>query len=606
MVPFQLSALKDEAQNAAPSHAIENFEIAAGLKTGEFYGMVFQDSDIGKWIEAAAYSLMLQKDEELESEVDRIVDIIALAQQSDGYLNTYFILKEPDMRWKNLRECHEMYVAGHMIEGAVAYYQATGKDKFLNVMRKMADHIYEKFGPGKEEGYDGHQEIELALYRLYSVTGDAKYTELADLLLARRGTEPNYFLEEFEKIKRGGKKVHWGGIDRAGLAYSQSHEPVRKQKRAVGHSVRALYMYSGMTDEAAHTGDPELIKVLDILWDNVVNKQMYITGGLGSTHHGEAFAEDYELPNDTVYAETCASIAFIFWAKRMLKLRRKGEIADEMERALYNTVLAGSNLEQNKYFYVNPLEVIPGVSGHNPGLRHALPERPPWFGCACCPPNLARLLLSLYDYAYDLNGDELNIHLYIDGTVELDGVKITHTGNYPWDGELNWKITCERKIKVALRIPAWGRQGSLMIPGKEAVVSKDGYKIIELEPGENNITLSIDMALRRVYTNPVVRENIGCVALMRGPIVYCFEGVDNPEPLCALRLPKDAEISAETETGGILKDMTVLKMPGLKAVSSEALYSKNAPEYTPQELKAIPYFAWNNRGLNEMRVWISE
>jgi DUF1680 family protein len=338
---------------------------------------------------------------------------------------------------------------------------------------------------------------------------------------------------------------------------------------------------------------------------------MYITGGLGATNHGEAFAEDYDLPNDSVYAETCASIAFMFWAKRMLKLHRKGEIADEMERAIYNTVLAGSNLECNKYYYVNPLEVIPGISGKSPGYRHALPERPAWFGCACCPPNLARLLLSLYDYAYDLNGDELNIHLYIDGTAEWDGVKVTHTGNYPWDGELNWKIKCGRKIKVALRIPVWSRiyPAVNITSGKYAhkiTGFEDNYCLIELEAGEHDIRLSLDMSVRRIYANPTVRHNTNRVALMRGPIVYCLEGVDNPEPLSALRLPRYAEIRTETEADGILKNMRVLKMQGLKAAVNGALYSENAPEYTPQELKAIPYFAWANRGLNEMRVWMNE
>jgi hypothetical protein len=597
MIPFQLAALKDEVAGAEPSRAIRNFEIAAGLKTGEFHGMVFQDSDVGKWIEAAAYSLMLKEDAELENEIDKIIDIIEKAQHADGYLNTYFTLKEPEMRWKNLRECHEMYVAGHLLEGAVAYFEATGKEKFLNVMRRNIEHIYERFGDGKIEGYPGHPELELALYRLFKVTGEQKYAELADLFTNRRGTEPNYYLDEYDKMIKAGEKVHWGDIDREGLIYSQSYEPLREQKRAVGHSVRALYLYAGAADEALRTGDKELISALNTLWDNVVNKQMYITGGLGATRHGEAFAEDYELPNDTAYAETCASIAFCFWAKRMLKLNRKSEIADEMERMIYNTILAGSNLTHDKYYYVNPLEVIPGISGkHNSDYCHALPERPPWFGCACCPPNIARFMLSLYDYAYDFTDDELCIHLYVDGTVEWDGVKVTSTGNYPWGGELCWRIHCDRKIKVYLRIPQWCRGAQC--------ASEDGYQLHELEAGEHEIILSLDMNVRRVYCNPAVRANASCVALMRGPLVYCFEGVDNPAPLCALRLPESAEITTETEEDGALKGMTVLKMQGLKAKITDALYTQSAPEYENYELKAIPYFAWANRGLNEMRVWI--
>jgi hypothetical protein len=592
MIPFQLSVLKDEVPGAAPSHAIRNFEIAAGMKQGEFHGMVFQDSDVGKWLEAAAYSLMLKPDSELESEADRIIGIIAAAQGADGYLNTYFTLKEPDMRWKNLRECHEMYVAGHLLEGAVAYYEATGKDEFLNVMRRNIEHISEKFGQGKAEGYPGHPELELALYRLYGATGELRYAELADLFTRRRGQEPNYYLDEYEKIINSGGKPHWGGIDRAGLIYSQSHEPLRMQKRAVGHSVRALYLYAGAADEAIRTGEKELISALDTLWDNVVNKQMYVTGGLGSTKHGEAFAEDYELPNDTVYAETCASIAFVFWAKRMLKLHRRADIADEMERMIYNTILAGASLGHDKYYYVNPLEVIPGISGVSPDYNHALPQRPAWFGCACCPPNMARLLLSLYDYAYECSNDELCIHLYVDGTAQWDGVSVTHTGNYPWDGELSWRIKCDRKIKVALRVPAWSGDG--------------GYRIHELEAGEHELSLSLDMRVRRVYVNPAVRANANCVALMRGALVYCFEGVDNPAPLCALRLPQSAVITAETEPDGILKGMTVLKMRGQRARASAELYAERPPEYETQELKAIPYFAWANRGLSEMRVWINE
>ena len=616
MVPYQLSMLKDEIPGAEKSQAIGNFEIAAGLKEGEFYGWVFQDSDVGKWIEAAAYSLMLKRDEELEVEVDRIVDIVAQAQQPDGYLNTYFTLKEPDMRWRNLRECHEMYVAGHMIEGAVAYYKATGKSKFLDVMRRMADHIYEKFGPGKLESYDGHQEVELALYRLYGATSDKKYAELANLFIDRRGTEPNFFLLEYDKLKSEGKRHHWGGADRASLEYSQSHKPVREQERAVGHSVRALYMYTGATDQAIETGDAELVSAMDRLWDNVVRKQMYITGGLGSMVYGEAFGPDYDLPNDRVYAETCASIAFMFWAKRMLKLRKgksgRGQVADEMERALYNTVLAGTNLECDKYYYVNPLEVVPEISGKAQGYKHVLPERPGWFGCACCPPNLARLLLSLHDYAYSLDGNELDIHLYIDGTVEYDGVSVTHTSNYPWDGELNWRIKCDKPLKVALRVPSWSKKGSFTANSAkslDAEAAKDGYFVTELEAGEHTINLSLDMRVRRVYTNPIVRQNANCVALMRGPMVYCLEGVDNPIPLSALTLPKDAQISVEEEKSGVLSGMSVLKMMGSRAESGNelySLYSDAEPAYKPQELRAIPYFAWANRGLTEMRVWINK
>lgn len=604
MIPFQLKALKDEVEGAEPSHAVENFEIAAGLKTGEFYGMVFQDSDVGKWIEAASYSLMIQKDEALEQEIDRIIEIVAKAQQPDGYLNTYFTVKEPEMRWKNLRECHEMYCAGHLIEGAVAYFQATGKTRFLNVMRGMADHIYDMFGPGKLEGYPGHPVLEMALYRLAAVTGEEKYTVLADLLIDRRGAAPNYFEAEFEKL---GGKEHFKGLKSLGMEYCQAHKPLREHDRAVGHAVRALYLYAGATDEAAAKGEPALIEAMDRLWNNVVTQQMYITGGFGATHHGEAFAEDLELPNDTVYAETCASVAFVFWARRMLKLHMRGDIADEMERALYNTVLSGSNLACDKYFYVNPLEVIPGISGESTDYRHVLPERPAWFGCACCPPNMARLLLSLHDYAYGFDGKQLDIHLYADGKVSFDGLTVTHTSNYPWEGALHWSVSCDHPLKVALRIPGWSKHNILRVDGMELPPTvEDGYCRLELTAGQHEIDLDVTLAIRRVYANPAVRADAGCVALQRGPVVYCVEGVDNGDALCALHLSRQAQIAAVPVDDGLLNGMTVLKTTALRAVPTAELYSDEPPVMMEQPLTAIPYFAWGNRGLNEMRVWIPE
>lgn len=604
MIPFQLKALKDEVPGADPSHAIENFEIAAGLKTGEFYGMVFQDSDVGKWIEAAAYSLMFHKDEALEQEIDRIVEIVAKAQQPDGYLNTYFTVKEPDMRWKNLRECHEMYCAGHLIEGAVAYFQATGKRRFLDVMRGMADHIYDMFGPGKLEGYPGHPVLEMALYRLAAVTGDDKYTVLADLLIDRRGASPNYFEAEYEAL---GGKEHFAGLKSLGMEYCQAHKPLREHDRAVGHAVRALYLYAGAADEAAAKGDPALIEAMDRLWNNVVTKQMYVTGGFGATHHGEAFAEDLELPNDTVYAETCASVAFVFWARRMLKLHMRGDIADEMERALYNTVLSGANLACDKYFYVNPLEVIPGISGKSIDYRHVLPERPAWFGCACCPPNMARLLLSLHDYTYGFDGKQLDIHLYADGEVSYDGVTATHISNYPWEGALHWNITCDQPLTVALRIPGWSKCNALKLDGADMPLkATDGYCYLTLDAGKHEIDLDVDLSIRRVYANPAVRADAGCVALQRGPVVYCVEGVDNGDALCAIRLPREAQITTETVNEGMLYGMTVLKANALRVAPTTALYTDAPPSLLEQPLTAIPYFAWGNRGLNEMRVWIPE
>lgn len=606
MIPFQLRALKDEIPGAEPSHALENFKIAAGEKEGEFYGFVFQDSDVGKWIEAASYSLRLHKDEALEKEIDSIISLIGRAQQPDGYLNTYFTVKEPNMRWQNLRECHEMYSAGHLIEGAVSYYLATGKRQFLDIMIRMADHIYDKFGPGKCEGYPGHPELELALYRLADVTHQEKYKELANLLLDRRGTEPNYFREEMARL---GDKEHFRDLKAFGLSYCQAHKPLREQERAVGHSVRAFYLYAGAADAAAATQDPSLIAALDRLWENVVSKQMYVTGGFGATCHGESFAEDYELPNDLVYAETCASIAFIFWAKRMLRLHRRGRIADEMERALYNTVLSGANLAYDRYFYVNPLEVLPGISGTRTEYRHVLPERPPWFGCACCPPNMARLLLSLYDYAYDFDGHTLGIHLFVDGSVAYDSISVSHSSQYPWDGALQWSIQTEKEITLALRIPGWGQQNELVVDGKVMSIEdtqKDGYCYVTLGAGQHTVSLTVKMQIRRNYAHAHVRADAGCVALQRGPIVYCLEEVDNGGALCALRLPRESIPEAIPCTGSALEGMMQLKTKGLRLQPGESLYDSMPPEAIPQDIVAVPYFAWGNRSLGEMRVWIHE
>jgi len=357
VIPYQYEALHDRIPNVEPSYAIRNFRIAAGLEEGEFGGMVFQDSDVAKWLEAVGYSLMAHPDPELEWRADEVIDLVAMAQHPDGYLNTYFTVKEPGKRWTNLLDCHELYCAGHMIEAAVAYYLATGKRKLLEVVCKFVDHIDTVFGDGegKLPGYDGHQEIELALVKLYGVTGDEKHLRLAKYFIDKRGTEPHFFLQEWER--RGGIS-HWGKVKRpVNLEYHQAHKPVRDQDVAVGHAVRAVYMYTAMADLARLTRDESLLAACDKLWNNIVTRQMYITGGIGSTHHGEAFTFDYDLPNDTVYAETCASIGLIFFASRMLQLRARGEYADVMERALYNTVLAGMAQDGRHYFYVNPLEV---------------------------------------------------------------------------------------------------------------------------------------------------------------------------------------------------------------------------------------------------------
>jgi DUF1680 family protein len=374
MIPYQWEALNDRVPDAEPSHAIENFRIAAGEAEGEYYGMVFQDSDVAKWLEAVAYALSARRDEHLEKLADEVIALIGRAQQPDGYLNTYFTVKEPGKRWTNLRDCHELYCAGHMMEAAVAYYEATGKRELMDIMTRMALNIDTVLGPeeGKLHGYPGHQEIELALIRMYGATGDPLMLKLARYFIDERGKKPNFFHQEHEK--RGG--AYHFPIHKLGDSYAQNHLPVREQTALEGHSVRALYMATGMADLARVTGDESLVLACRKLFDNLVKHRMYITGGVGSTHHGEAFTFDDDLPNDTVYAETCASIALCFFARALLQIEIDSRYSDAMELALFNTCLAGMSLDGHNFFYVNPLEVWPEASKKDPEKKHVLQSGP--------------------------------------------------------------------------------------------------------------------------------------------------------------------------------------------------------------------------------------
>jgi len=618
VIPYQYEALHDRVPNVEPSHAIRNFRIAAGLEEGEFGGMVFQDSDVAKWLEAVGYSLMTHPDPELERRADEVIDLVAQAQQPDGYLNTYFTIKEPGERWTNLLDCHELYCAGHMIEAAVAYYQATGKRKLLDVVCRFVDHIDSVFGDedGKLPGYDGHQEIELALVKLYGVTGDEKHLRLAKFFIDKRGTEPHFFLQEWER--RGGIS-HWGGVRRpVHLEYHQAHKPVREQEVAVGHAVRAVYMYTAMADLARLTGDESLLAACDRLWNNIVTRQMYITGGIGSTHHGEAFTFDYDLPNDTVYAETCASIGLIFFASRMLQLRARGEYADVMERALYNTVLAGMAQDGRHYFYVNPLEVWPDASRRNPGKHHVRPVRPGWFGCACCPPNVARLIASLGQYAYGAAEDTAYVHLYVGGETDIQvagqDVKLQVNSGYPWDGRISIKVTGVQghRFRLAVRVPGWSPESRLMVNGQEHAIEElvaDGFAYIDRDWQDGDeVVLELDMSARRIYAHPSMRANAGKVALQRGPLVYCLEEADNGAPITSLMLPADAHLSSRFDAQ-LLGGCTVIEADGWRDDSEawgEALYQTAAKRRQRAKLTFIPYYLWANRGEGEMAVWVRE
>lgn len=611
-LPYQWDALNDRIPDAEPSYCMRNFHAAAGKCKEKHAGFVFQDSDAAKWLEGVAYSLMWHPDAELEAIADGAIDDIVAAQQPDGYLDTYYILTGLEKRWTNLMDHHELYCAGHMLEAAVAYYEATGKCKLLDAMLRLMDHIAEIFGSeeGKRPGYPGHPVIEMALMRLYETTKEEKHLKLAEYFVRQRGQAPQYFEQE---MQQNGNRCYWekGPLQ---MAYYQAHKPLTEQEDAVGHSVRALYLYSGLADVARVTGAQDLTEACLRLWNSVTRKRMYITGAVGSSQYGEAFTFDYDLPNDTVYGETCAAIALVFFAQRMLRLQARGEYADVMERALYNGVISGMQLDGMKFFYVNPLEVVPEACEKDGHKTHVRPERQKWFGCACCPPNLIRLMTSLHRYACSAEGNTLFAHLYLSGSAEAEvngrTVKLETATRYPWDGDVCMKLNTEGEMTLALRIPGWCSGFSIAVNGEDAPFElRDGYAYLTRCWHEaDEVQLHLPMPVKLYRANPLVREDAGQLAVMRGPIVYCLEEADNGRNLHLLRLGNtrgdDFAVCYEENTlGGV----NVLVSPGLRETESwaaEGLYAEEELSAQPVTLRWIPYYAWANRGVGEMRVWV--
>ena len=597
-IPYMEKILRDEVPGAEKSHAISNFRMAAGEETGEFYGMVFQDSDVAKWLEAAAYSLALKPDKELEARVDDVVALIGRCQQPDGYLDTYFTVKEPENRWANLLECHELYCAGHMIEAGVALHEAAGKDELLHICIRLADHICDRFM--QVEGIPGHQEIEIGLMRLYHATGNAKYRDMALRFLDLRGQDPQWF----EKHTPKHPGVHYGGYDiiAEDTAYNQSDVPVREQTVARGHAVRQLYMLTAMADAAADTGDAELIAACDRLFDNITQKQMYVTGAVGSTPHHEAFTVDYDLPSDRCYGETCASVAMTFFAHNMLAIKPDGRYADLMELELYNAALAGMSQDGKRFFYVNPLTVDTSVSGIVPGYEHVLPQRPAWHACACCPPNLARLIASLGKYLWSEDEGTVYSHLFIGSEVETRYGRISMTSGYPWEGKAEYTIHDGGSFALAIHVPQHTEKLCIQINGEAAAcITDNGYFRVQRDwqPGDC-VSVTFDMPVRRIHANPRVRDAAGKVALARGPLVYCVESVDHDAALPAIVLPESAVVHTTVE------EMVVLCAEGIAQYASDGLYSVDAAKAMPISIRAIPYFAWGNRAPGDMQVWIRE
>lgn len=602
VIPFQYDILCDKVENAEKSGVRDNFIFAAkalrGEKHGDFYGMVFQDSDAAKWLEAVAYSLAVFPDQELEKTADELIDRIADAQDCDGYLNTFFTVKDRDKRWTNLLEGHELYCAGHMMEAGCAYYEVTGKRKLLNVCLKNAQHIYDRFITGKAQGYPGHSEIELALMKMYRVTGEKFCLELAGHFVNVRGVDTSFFERECQN-----RTWQVWGMSPGDLKYNQSHQPVRQQTQAVGHSVRAVYLYTAMADLANETNDEELKKACEALFESITQKRMYITGGIGSTVHGEAFTCDYDLPGDTAYAETCASIGLMFFMSKMLEGGADSHYADIMERAFYNGVLSGMSLDGRSFFYVNPLEVIPGITEQAVTKWHIKTLRPSWYPCACCPPNLARLISSIGKYAYGENESTAFCHLYAAGKISFqNGLTIRCETEYPYGFSIMYKVESGEKT-LAVRIPSWSEKYTLT-KNKQPVAAKwqNGYAYIDCKKGDE-ILLTLDDKPYFVYASSKVPALTGKKAVMRGPLVYCFEGVDNENDILSLRLGNQITIGEkDSRLGGAVK----LNVSAARLMGKSDLYSRQKPKVKRCMATAVPYYTWCNRGENQMRVWMDD
>ncbi|GAA6265652.1 glycoside hydrolase family 127 protein [Ruminococcus sp. f11] len=616
IIPYQWEAMNDRIPDAESSHCLENFKIAAGRAKGDFYGAVFQDTDVAKWLEAVGFSLACYPDEALEKTADEVIDLIADAQCEDGYINTYFTIKEPDKRWTDLCEGHELYTAGHLMEAAVAYYEGTGKRKFLECMCRFADLICDTFGTeeGKIHGYPGHEEVEIGLVKLARVTDNLKYLKQAKYFIDARGVGENYFMKE---MSRPDYKLIFPEFADYTPEYSQSHKPVREQTTAEGHAVRAVYLYCAMADLAEAYQDEGLLNACKTLWNNIVEKRMYITGGIGSSGYLERFTVDYDLPNEYNYSESCASIGLALFGLRMAQITGESQYMDVVERALYNTVLAGIALDGKSFFYVNPLEVWPPACMEGTSKKHVKPIRQKWFGVACCPPNIARTLASLGQYVYSQKPEkkELYVNLFVSNETEFDWNKdkifVKLQTEFPWVNtySLEVKNVPADGMDLMLRVPDYAQNYQVKADGniyEENKESEKGYRRVHVEK-DTKVEVSFAAPAKFVYANPQVRADSGKVAIVRGPLVYCLEEIDNSQNLPAIFVDTDAALREEKSDlfGGII----TVKARGKKIVESsvsDSLYSGQKPQLEDVELTAIPYPYWNNRGEGEMLVWMKE
>ncbi len=610
-IPYMWNALNDAIPGVAPSGCISNFEIAAGLKEGKFVGYCFQDSDLWKWIEGAAYSLATHPDPALEAQVDSAIELAGKAQQPDGYLDTYYIINGLDKRFTNLRDMHEMYVAGHMFEAAAAYFDTTGKDALLKMACRVADCLDRNIGPaeGKIHGYPGHQEVELGLAKLYRITKEPRYLNLAKYFFDARGTQPHYY--DIEAKNRGEQpKPDWRRYPQEKYSYQQAHKPVREQTEAIGHAVRQLYMLAGMTDVGALSGDDTLVGAANDLLLNIINKQMFITGGVGAVNEGEAFSFNYDLPPERCYTETCASIALIMTVNRLTRFVPDGQFGDVVERALYNGILSGVSLDGTKYFYMNPLEVWPERCERRADMEID-PQRLGWFGCACCPPNVLRTLTGLGNYIYAADENTLLVDQYIASQAKLNlggqDVTVAMRAQFPWNGHVSLNFDMAEKCEFALklRVPGWAKDFSLKLNGKKIDADVE-FGIVtlnhEFAPGDE-IEIDFPMDVRFMNATLHSPNYAGKTAVMRGPLVYCLEEIDNPGAhLWSLKVkPGAAKVEHQD---ALLGGVDTIVCAGSREATVQALYSEEIPAEHPATLTFVPYYAWGNRGKGEMSVWV--
>jgi uncharacterized protein len=576
---------------------IRNFEIAGGSRQGKFEGIFYDDSDVFKALEAISYSLKTRPNSELEKKADEWIDKIAAAQQPDGYLNTYYTLQFPEKRWTDM-SMHEDYNGGHLIEAATAYYSATGKRKLLDVAIKFADHFNSQFGPDKKHWVTGHQELELALVKLFKTTKDEKYLKLADWLLDERG----------HKLANGYTWTEWKDT-----AYAQDVVPVKQQKEITGHAVRAMYLYTGAADVAAQTGDQGYMNAMKTVWDDVVHRNMYITGGIGSSGNNEGFSVDYDLPNEQAYCETCASVGMVFWNQRMNLLTGESKYFDILERSLYNGALDGLSLSGDRFFYGNPL----ASTG-----KHFRKE---WFGTACCPANIARLVASLGDYVYNTSSNGIWVNLFVASNTNVvigkTKVQVDQKSNYPWGGEVTITITPEKKAKFGMyvRVPGWATgetvpgdlyhflktpssKFTLKVNGKDAEYKmENGYALILRDWKKGDvIQLSLPMNVQEVAARESIMADVDRVALQRGPLVYCVEGADNDGQAWNILMPENTTFQTNFQKDLLNGVVTIRAEVPVVVVSSD---SQNVST-VKKTITAIPYYSWCNRGSNPMQVWL--